>query len=161
MGGIGFQLVRWGRPVVTICSAGRWQCAIQVVPDPEREEAEGMVDLEPAEPADPDGNGWLVPSWVASVRTTAHRLGGELQRTGPHEPLADAASQQAVKKAIERALTRAQRPGLACSGPFKLLRFWALCSPFWPSSPGRTRTSARYLRPRGPIRAVGTYSSLS
>jgi hypothetical protein len=122
MGGIGLQLVRWGRPVVTICFAGRWQCAIQVVPDPEREEAEGMVDLEPAEPADPDGNGWLVPSWVASVRTTAHRLGGELQRTGQHEPLAEAASQQAVKKAIERALTRAQRPGLVCHGPFKLLR---------------------------------------
>src|SRR5271166_6037151 len=30
-----------------------------------------------------DGNGWLVPSWVAAVRSTAARLTAELGRTTP------------------------------------------------------------------------------
>jgi hypothetical protein len=74
-----------------------------------------MADLEPAEPDGPDGNGWLVPGWVASARSTAHCLGSELQMTRGQKPPADVVSQQVVKKAIERAYRCAQRQDLVAS----------------------------------------------
>lgn len=95
-----------------------------------------MPDLEPAERT-LDGNRWLVPSWVASVKSTAHRLTGELQRASCPDPPADyAASQQAVKEAIERALEHARRPGLDVSGgPFRLpRRVWRRIADWWTGS---------------------------
>lgn len=91
-----------------------------------------MADLEPAEPGEQDGNGSLVPSWVASARSTAHRLTAELERTCQKTP-ADAASQRAVKKAIERALKHARRTNLVISeGRFRWLRRpWRRLSDWW------------------------------
>ncbi len=92
-----------------------------------------MGHLEPAEPHGKDGNGWLVPSWVASARSTAYRLSGELQRTCEQKPPPEDASQQAIKKAIERALKHAHRPGIVVTdGHFRRLRQpWRRLADWW------------------------------
>ena len=96
----------------------------------------GMRDLEPAEPDCADGNRWLKPSWVAIVRSTAHRLTGELLRTYRVDPPADyAASQQTVKKAIEAALRHAHRPDLVAGrGFFRWPRVTRRVADWWTGS---------------------------
>jgi hypothetical protein len=80
-----------------------------------------MAGLDPAKAGAADGNGWLVPSWVASVNSTAHRLNGELQQAPIQDPpLGDGASKQTIVEAIEQAKYHAHRPRLIVSkGPFK------------------------------------------
>jgi hypothetical protein len=93
-----------------------------------------VTDLKLAPLEGTDGNGWLVPSWVAAVRSAANRLADELQLTScPHPTPGYAASQQAAKAAIERALTHAQRSGLVVeAGPFKRLRgTWRRIADWW------------------------------
>lgn len=90
-----------------------------------------MTDLNPAltvnlrsvAAADTDGNGWLIPGWVASVRSTAHRLTGDLQQARRQNPPPDGAACQTVDGAIKQALVHAQRSHLIVArGPFKGLR---------------------------------------
>lgn len=72
-------------------------------------------------PETADGNGWLVPGWVAAVRSTAMRLDGELARaTGDSAAPGYAAAAAAAGAAIRRARDSAARPQLA--GFFRPLR---------------------------------------
>ena len=72
----------------------------------------------------PDGNGWLVPSWVAYAKSTCRRLTGELNQAGGHDPSPEyEAFHQTVEEAIKRAQYHAQRPRLRVrNGPFRRLR---------------------------------------
>jgi IPT/TIG domain-containing protein len=93
-----------------------------------------MPDLESAEAGAEDGNRWLVPSWVASVNSTAHRLTGELSQTCCQDPPSDcAAIHETVAKAIDRAVCHARRPGLIVrKGPFKRSRsVWRRIADWW------------------------------
>src|SRR5215471_16391163 len=89
-----------------------------------------------AEKADADGNRWLVPSWVASVYSTANRLTAELQQALSQPPPGYEASKQTIEEAIERAKCHAGRPRLLVSkGPFKSLRStWRRVADWWTGS---------------------------
>jgi hypothetical protein len=72
-------------------------------------------------PETADGNGWLVPGWVAAVRSTAMRLDGELARTTRDGAApGGAAAAASVRAAIRQARESASRPQLA--GFFRPLR---------------------------------------
>jgi IPT/TIG domain len=93
-----------------------------------------MADLDPARAGATDGNGWLVPSWVASVNSTAHRLTGELQQALSQDPPPDdEASKQTIERAIEQATYHAQRRRLIVSNrPFRRLRsMWRRIADWW------------------------------
>jgi IPT/TIG domain len=94
-----------------------------------------MADLDPAKANDADGNGWLVPSWVASVNSTAHRLNDELrQALSQHPPPAGCeASEQTIEEAITRATYHARRTRLIVSNrPFRRLRStWRRIADWW------------------------------
>lgn len=101
------------------------QIVIQGRKRPGREGLNGMPDPDHQKSNTVDGNRWLVPCWVASVRSTADRLTGELEQAcrQPLPPADCAATQQTVQKAIDEAACHAGRHGLIVSNrPFKRLR---------------------------------------
>jgi hypothetical protein len=84
-----------------------------------------------------DGNRSLVPSWVASVRSTAQQLQDELERTLPlYSPAAPDPSHEMASEAIQRALYHAQRPSAdALTGHRKpLRRLWRRVADWWTGS---------------------------
>jgi len=72
----------------------------------------------------PDGNGWLVPSWVAYAKSTCHRLAGELNQARGQDPSPEyRAIHQTIEEAIKQAQYHAQRPRLIVRNrPFRRLR---------------------------------------
>ena len=81
-----------------------------------------------------DGNGWLVPSWVASTKNTAHRLTGELNQAGCQYPPPEyTAICQTIEEAIKRAQYHAQRCHLIVRDrPFRRLRsLWRRVADWW------------------------------
>jgi IPT/TIG domain-containing protein len=93
-----------------------------------------MPDPDPAYVTTKDGNRWLVPGWVASVRSTADRLAGELAQTSCQDPPPYYATIcQTVEKAIHQACEHASRRGLIVRNrPFKRLRsMWRRIADWW------------------------------
>jgi IPT/TIG domain len=72
----------------------------------------------------PDGNRWLVPSWVAYAKSTCRRLTGELNQARGQDPSPEyGAIHQTIEEAIKQAQYHAQRPRLIVRNrPFRRLR---------------------------------------
>ena len=93
-----------------------------------------MPDLDAADGAAVDGNRWLVPGWVASVKGTADRLAGELSQARQQRlPPEYAAIPDVVERAIRKARLHACRTGLIVTKrPFRRLRsLWRRIADWW------------------------------
>src|SRR5580658_549482 len=78
-----------------------------------------------------DGNGWLVPSWVAAVRSTADRLEAELSRAPGRGQAAYAVEQEIIENAIRVARESADRPSLKGGTLWWLFRPFRRIADWW------------------------------